>query len=254
MRLDKEMISKIIQRLNSHHSIRLISEEFNLGKSTVYYYYNKIRGKHYSKPHFNCSASEIEGEIVGIFAGDGSQYFEPKKYSYEVNVHFGKVNEDFAIYVKKLYENFFNKKFRLQNDSATQLRLRAQSKEIFHYFKKYIDYDPRLKHCTVKLNNVFPHEFIIGFLRGLFDTDGCLCYSKREKRFRIFYTTTSAELAKQVCMHLRKLNVDCNIYTRDNSHKREKMIYIINILKASTHRFIKKIQPFKARRAGNSVW
>lgn len=33
--------------------------------------------------------SEKEGEIAGIFAGDGSQYFEPKAYYYEVNVHFG---------------------------------------------------------------------------------------------------------------------------------------------------------------------
>ena len=145
--IKKEMIGQISKGV----SINIISKSLNLGKSTIYHYYKKIKGKKYKEPEFKVSFSEKEGEITGIFAGDGSQYFEPKRYHYEVNIHFGAKNLEYLFYVKELYEKFFNKKFRIEKSNPTTLRLRTYSKKSYYYFTNYLDYDPRIKHSTVRL-------------------------------------------------------------------------------------------------------
>ncbi len=196
--------------------------------------------------------SEKEGEIAGIFAGDGSQHFDRKRYDYQVNVHFGKKNYWYALYVKNLFESFFKKRFRLNWDNSSKLRIRTESKEIFNFFANYLTYEPQVKHCTVRLKlNKLPMKFKIGFLRGLFDTDGCLKYIPLEKRTRLYYTTTSRILAKQVSLTLNKLEIKNSIYVRTPIN--EKTVYVVNIPKPATHKFINVVKPMKALRARSSV-
>lgn len=195
------------------------------------------------KPKF----SETEGEIAGIFAGDGSQYFEPKAGHYEVNVHFGGQNYWYALYVKDLFEKFFNKKFRLQKESLNRFRLRTYSKEIFHFFKNYLDYIPQIKHSTVKLKTIdFPMEFKIGFLRGMLDTDGCIRHIHNENRTRIFFCTTSGELSTQIRNLLYEFGINNGRYVSIRKYRNEKPVYYVNIWKDSADKFINLIKPLKA--------
>ncbi len=199
------------------------------------------------KPSF----CEKEGEIAGIFAGDGSQYFHPKRYHYEVNVHFGGKNYDYAIYVKELFESFFKKKFNLKwEKDKTILRLKTYSKEIFYFFKKHhLSYEPKFKHCSVKLKSEkFSQEFKIGFLRGIFDTDGCLYKNSVEKRVRLTFNTTSKNLIKQISDMLTELDIKHGIYIRKpKGILRKKSLYIASIWKESVTKFINTIHPFKAK-------
>ena len=195
------------------------------------------------KPAF----SEIEGEIVGIFAGDGSQHFEPKAYHYEVNVHFGKQNIEYALYVKNLFETFFNKKFRLEKQTLNCLRLRTYSKEIYHFFENYLEYIPQVKHSTVKLkSNTFSTEFKIGFLRGMLDTDGCIRHLPNEKRTRIFFCTTSEELSAQIKNILNEFKINNGRYVSVRKYRNEKPVYYVNVWKDSADKFINLIKPLKA--------
>ena len=180
-----------------------------------------------------------EGEIAGIFAGDGSLYFEPKSYHYTVNIHFGKRNKEYALYVKNLYETFFNKKFRLEKSNPTTIRITTYSKEIYNFFKNYLDYNPKIKHSTVKLKtNKFPLNFKIGFLKGLVDTDGCIWVSKEEKRCKITFCTTSEQLAYQVKDILSELNIKAGLSIQVRKYRNEKPVYYTNIWKCSVDRFI----------------
>ena len=146
-------------------SLNSLSKQFGLYKSTLYYYYKKLNGKKFKEPQFTPSSSEVEGEIVGIFAGDGSQFYESKKCHYEVNVHFGGHNYNYALEVKKLFEGFFNKEFRLSPETLGRYRLRTLSKKIYHYFHHYMEFQSQVKHSTVHLKNLnFPLHFKIGFL------------------------------------------------------------------------------------------
>lgn len=242
--LPPEVKEVLISKIKQGDSINSISKSLGLWKSTIYHHYKKVRGKLYQPPHFITEASEKEGEIVGIFAGDGSQFFEPKKFNYEVNVHFGGHKQAYAEYVKTLFERYFNKKFRLNKEKAGTLRLRTQSKAIFNYFSQYISYQPQIKHCTVYLKNLnLPIGFKIGFLRGLIDTDGSVL-SKKGKTYNITYYTTSNMLANQIQFLLWERDIISSTYRICQKHY--KPIYHVRVLSRSIGTFLKTIQPFKA--------
>lgn len=227
-------------------SINNISKELSLGKSTIYYYYKKLKGRKYSIPSYNIDFSEIEGEIVGIFTGDGSLYHHKESGHYELNVHFGKKNRGYALYVKNLYEGYFNKKFRLETSNPGSLRLKTYSKLLYHYFENHLEYVPQIKHCTVKLKKInFPWEFKLGFLRGLLDTDGTIY--ENTKRIRISYCSTSKILINQVSKILWEFEIQNSIYISNRIQRNDKTVYYASILKPSVDKFINLVQPFKAR-------
>ncbi|MBI2581314.1 hypothetical protein HYV85_05940 [Candidatus Woesearchaeota archaeon] len=246
MRRLPEMLQQEIElEIAEGTSLNAISNSYNIGKSTLYYYYKKIKGKKFVPPNVTPVLSEETGEILGIFAGDGSQYFEARNYHYEINVHFGHKKLAYANYVKALFEGFFKKKFRLQRESH-ELRLRTYSKEIFYFFNNFISYNPKIKHSTVKLiSTSVPANFKIGFLRGLFDTDGSILYIRKQKRVRIAYCTTSLELMRQVKSIMDEFGLKYGVYT--DHPKRHKDIYRMTLWKESNNIFLNTIEPFKKR-------
>lgn len=248
-RLPSETKTKMLQMIKGGNSLNKIARETGLPKTTIYYYSKKINGKKYFEPKFNLEYSEAEGEIAGIFAGDGSQYYEPKRCSYQVNVHFGKT--DYASYVKKLFEYYFNKKFRLQKESKGRSRLRTNSKKIFHHFKNYLQYDSKIKHSTVRLKALtFPKSFLVGFLRGFLDTDGTI-YKRPNGSIRIAYSTTSKTLANQLVKILELFGIKCGYCVAKSS--RFKDLHRVYILKGSNELFLKLVKPFKMKRFGPLV-
>ena len=257
-RLSQEIIEYLKTAILRGTSINKISHESHLAKSTIYYYYKKFKGKKYVIPSFTPGYTETEGELVGIFAGDGSQYFYKKTYRYEVNIHFGIKNKEYAIYVQKLFESFFHHAFRLRAEKNGRiLRLRIESKIVYNYFKNYLNYLPNIKHSTVKLKNMDnPHKFKIGFLRGLIDTDGSVLYKKDRKKVRVDYTTTSKELALQMGFLFKEMNISYGSCVIRRPQKNEKDLYLIYILCVDTDKFLNMVKPFKwknLRARGESV-
>ena len=244
--LEPVVKQELLSQLKQGISINKISKTLGIAKSTIYPHYEKLNGKKYVQPIFTPESSELEGEICGIFAGDGSQYFEPKKFSYEVNVHFGGHKLSYAQYVQELFQIFFNKKFRLRSEKSGALRLRTQSKKIFNYFQNYLDYAPAHKHDTVCLKNLaLPEQFRRGFLRGLIDTDGSVLFDKNQ-RIRIIYHTTSKILAQQLQALLSHFYIQSTlqIYNHALGYKQ---LYRVNIRSRSIDTFLKGVKPFKAQ-------
>lgn len=254
-RLNKDVKEEIITRIKQGISLNKISKSLGIRKSTLYYYYKKIKGKRYQPPKFKINYTEKEGEIVGIFAGDGSQCYTKSNGNYRTVVHFGDCPE-YANYVKRLYENYFHKKWALYKyipkNNHIQYRLRVSDKILFNYFSNYIDYNKHHKHDTVALiSTQLPIGFKIGMLRGLLDTDGTICRCKDGKskfRIRIQYCTTSNKLAKQIQQLLKEINIDS--YITKSNRKGLKDLFGIWLYKKDVARFIKEIQPFKANRLG----
>ena len=134
-RLNHVVKNELIQEIKRGVSINKISSSLRLAKSTIYHHYKKIKGRRNKVLFFKPKATEIEGEIVGIFAGDGSQYFEPKRVKYEVSVHFGYKNKNYALYVRKLFESYFDKKFQFRREKYNKIILKTSSKDIYFYFQ-----------------------------------------------------------------------------------------------------------------------
>ena len=241
---------EIVLLLKQSTSINKISARLNVAKSTIYHHYKKLFGRKIKQPEFIVGSNpEVEGEIVGIFAGDGSQYFDKKAYHYQVNVHFGLKNRRYAEYVKSLFERFFDKHFNLKNEfKHGTLRLQTNSKIIFHFFKNYLNYNCKIKHSTVELKSKKNKRlFYIGFIRGLFDTDGTVSYYPAQKRKIVLLTTTSQTLAKQVKQILEKFKVCCTLHAYDRRHRNEKTIYVVRVLSKSIDTFLNIFNPFKRK-------
>lgn len=244
--LKSQIKGRMYELILAGSSINSISKKLNLGKSTIYYHYKKLKGRKYILPSFKIKYSETEGEIVGIFTGDGSVYHHRASGHYELNVHFGLKNKGYALYVKQLYEAYFNKKFRLESSNPGRLRLRTYSRMLYDFFKNYLDYIPSIKHCTVQLKSIkFPRKFKIGFLRGLLDTDGTIY--KGHNQIRISYCTTSKNLAHQVSQLLEEERIVNSIYVINRKYRNEKTVYHVSILKNSVDKFISIVKPLKSR-------
>ena len=248
VRLDTNLKKLLISEIKAGKSINNICSSLKLGKSTAYYYYKKIRGRKYPVFIYKPTFSEAEGEILGIFVGDGSQYYYKPNWEYQTNIHFGN-NLDYINYVKSLYISYFGPTWSLLKELTKQgnskYRLRAHNRAVFGYFSNYIAYDSHSKHDTVKLKTLdLPKPFKIGLLRGILDTDGTI--SERKSGLRIHYYTTSKVLARQIKILLKEFNIAANIYIL--KRKGLKDLCEINVLQAGVLKFIKVIQPYKARR------
>ncbi|MBW2976842.1 LAGLIDADG family homing endonuclease [Candidatus Woesearchaeota archaeon] len=245
-RLSLELKKEIVNQINNGTSINKISQFLGVYKSTIYYYYKKVKGKRYAPPYVKPNFSGTEGEIVGIFAGDGSQFLVKKRGHYQVTIHFGGHNTIYAEYVRQLYHDYFNKNFRLAKSNDGTIRLLIYSKDIFYYFKNYIEYNPKIKHCTVRLRSInIPLKFKLGFIKGLVDTDGSVLYDRHDKAVRIFYYTTSKELAKQISLILQELSITHTCICRDKINR--KPLYVIRITKKEVNKFLNIIKPFKEK-------
>lgn len=238
---------KIVELIKKGISINKISKQISIAKSTIYYYYKKIKGRKKQPLNLNPSYTKREGEIIGIFIGDGSECYEKKAGHYFVNVHFGLQNKRYLFYVKNLFESYFKKKFRIVQDKNRSIRITTYSKEICDYFKNYLDYDPRIKHSTVKLKTLnLPMEFKIGLIKGLVDTDGHVYFNEKEKKARVSFHTTSKVLALQVGYILDQLGIkySCNVQKRYNW----KPIYNVQLWKRSIENFLNEVKPYKTNK------
>jgi hypothetical protein len=120
-RLHPDKKEKVVRLITAGVSIKQISATTGIAKSTICYYCKKIRGKKKEYPALKQEFSRVSGEIVGIFAGDGSQYFFNKSYHYEVNIHFGAKNRAYAEYVENLFKCFFQRPFSLSREKQGRI-------------------------------------------------------------------------------------------------------------------------------------
>jgi len=253
-RLSKNQKKLILLFLKMGFSLKRISSFLGFGKTTIYYYYRKIKSRKYKEPIYRINYSRREGEIVGIFTGDGSQYYYKNYGHYHTNVHFGDVLA-YVEHVKSLYEGYFNKKWRIwrqvKDEGFISYRLRVIDKKIYFHFFNYIIYDPRSKSDTVRLRTLkLPRSFKIGFIKGLIDTDGWVAKNGKE----IGFCTTSERLAKQVMILFKEFNIESKLRL-EHRPKPRKTMFIIRVSRKSVDNFLNLIKPYKALKlgAGNSA-
>ena len=104
------------------YSLNYIYKRVNISKTTAYYHFRKIKGRTYDMPQPVSDYSRKEGEIIGIFTGDGwFTYYKPNG-EYKGFICFGIKNKDYANYVKELYNSFFDRKFILMMLSNVNFR------------------------------------------------------------------------------------------------------------------------------------
>jgi len=118
--------------------------------------------------------SEDLAEIIGLMMGDGGLYLD-RRNRYQTTVAFNKREKNYLIYVKKLFEDLFDYKFCI-SELKDEFLLRNCSFFVGNYLiKSGIKCGNKVKNKIVVPDWVLGKKaFLLRFVRGFFDTDGCV--------------------------------------------------------------------------------
>ena len=151
-------------------------------------------------------------ELIGIIIGDGSIWYYPDKKAYALEIS-GNAEEEqeYFIEISKFLEQITGKKAKIKvktESNAKTLKLYLYSKEFVEYLINDLKITNKNKTFTAKIDEKFlDWEFSKHVLRGLFDTDGSLYFSKIKGIYnypRLEIKTSSKELAEQIIEILSK--------------------------------------------------
>jgi len=225
----KDMIRKDI-------SLCEINRKTGIAKSTLYHHYKKIKGRKYKLVQISEEDKEKIGEFMGVFAGDGNYYFDKNKYQYKIRIYSGYYEGEYANHLKNFLTELFSKIPRVYSSSKSRVIVTEYySKDIYYLIQKYLVWGDN-KTKTVRLREIqsLDKSFLIGFLRGLFDTDGGIHKPKN----KVAFGTASEKLAYQIKDILSLLGMKPGFYKYKN-----KDFWYIDIYGKRTDRFMMLIRP-----------
>lgn len=165
---------KLIKELSKRSwSINKICSKLNLKKSVVYYWFIKYVNKKSNKVKIKYELEEEIGEVIGAFAGDGNYYFDPRNYEHKIRFYLSPDEEKYAEVLSSKIGKLFNKLPRIYKYSYIII-VEIISKDVSNFIKNYLFWKEN-KTKTVQLIkpiSKYSIDFLRGFCRGLFDTDG----------------------------------------------------------------------------------
>ncbi len=247
-KLSQEQIKQIQQLTASGVSLNKIFRKVGCSKTAAYNYFVKVKGRTYFQPKIHFVNLEEEGEILGLFAGDGCLTTVPRLYRYVVRITFGRGKVASLHRVKPLLERNLGKRFSIKSDGCCFV-LETMSKKIYDYFLTRLDFDSHEKSPSVKLREIPSDErFKIGFIRGLIDTDGTVCRQNHCKVPQIAFYTTSPTLAEQVLIILSDLNFSTTktvLLPGTSRRIANYPLFKIRIRNSACERFLSEIRPFR---------
>tara|TARA_Y100000310_G_C20602352_1_gene773732 strand:+ start:546 stop:1265 length:720 start_codon:yes stop_codon:yes gene_type:complete len=125
--------------------------------------------------------------ICGVLAGDGSIGVRKHKNEYSIKCVGNPKDEKqfYKIVIKPLFKKLFGIDIKLKHhDLNTTYGFTLYSKSLVKYLTEHIGLplgrkDTQLRIPRILLND---EELLLNFIRGVFDTDGCMCFKKRYKK------------------------------------------------------------------------
>lgn len=195
-------------------------------------------------------------EFVGIHFGDGSLMCGPNyKYrvAYACNLH----EVDYVEHFISLFYELFHIKLK------KTIYSHKNCIELYHYSKKFCEYLNNKLHIPAgkKINLVIPDyirsnkSLAIAFLRGLFDTDGCLTIQRHGKyKYLIAKITTSLpEFGDSISELLKSLNIHCFVTKKGKNNRGCDVIIrhlnavtFLNLVKPANSKYYRKMGMYGA--------
>ncbi len=164
-------------------------------------------------------------ELIGIHLGDGSLY-KDKKYGYKI-CYYGNLKKDslYMNYISKLFFKLFNIKPKKGTYTKRNLiRLLVHSKKLFFFYKDCLKLPDGTKK-NLRIPNYIKNNqnFLISFLRGLFDTDGCVTIQKfRKYKYPLIKISTKHKnFAREISSSLRSLDIPSFITIKKDKENHE---------------------------------
>jgi len=159
--------------------------------------------------------------FCGVLTGDGSIYHRQEKSDYIIKC-VGNPSDEVSFYdtilaplIKELFSIDIVTKL---HDSNKTYGFTIHSKDLFRYLVEDLDLPAGKKYDRLKIPSEIKNnnELKINFIRGLFDTDGCICFKKRYKKVPYYpvisLSSKSNKLISEVHQELAELGFKCNIF------------------------------------------
>lgn len=206
-------------------------------------YIEKYVKKDVIKPKMN---SEL-AEIFGIINGDG----HIDKEGREICIVGNALEADYFNYLKDIFERNFNLKFTMFKMRPTALKLRVYSKGLVEILVK--NYGFPFGHKTGKLSipkHVFKSkEFLISYIRGLFDTDGSI-YVRRKKDMVVEIISVDKNYLNQIKEALFSLNFKAGISGKNlYIYNQEDIKRFFEIIKPANSKHLKRFSLYSKNQA-----
>ncbi len=151
--------------------------------------------------------------LCGIFAGDGSLSYRKNKNEYVLTC-VGNPLDEKDLYFQVIGPAFFKvfgytPKMRLY-DGGTTFGFRTYSKNLILYLTQDVGLPLGRKYDSIQIPFcfIFNQSFLFAFLKGLFDTDGCLvCRKQKNGRFYpvLVIPSRNSSFIKQISRILKGL-------------------------------------------------
>jgi len=183
-------------------------------------------------------------ELIGIHFGDGYLQIKPSRY-YRIYYSFNIRDKAYILYVKNLFYTVFNINMSVEERiDRNSVSLYYHSKSLCTFFNKVlkISYGPK-KELSIPVYIKFNKDYLKYFLRGLFDTDGCITIQRMGKyQYKLIKISTVckifAEELKTVFKSLEIKSYICRKTWKDS------VVYDVTIRnKNSFYRFIELVKP-----------
>jgi len=233
-------------------SVNQIQKQTQLPKSTVYYHFRKEVGQKQKQNQPKIPEDpEFKGELCGTFAGDGNFYHEKQNHKYRI-VFTLNIKDDYWKKLRELLTEKLGKEpHTFKQPESNRVRLRYESKIIYKFLKKNLDWEKEDKTGTVCLKQKeFSKKFKKGFLRGLIDTDGHLA----RKQKRLIFNTISQPLSKSTEKLLSDLGIEYKTYHRVDHRENCRDMYRTNVRGAEARRFLIDISPRHPKKQLNKLF
>lgn len=156
-------------------------------------------------------SSEL-AELVGIHFGDGHMT-KRKHHGYRLHYSCNMSEREYMHYITNKFEKLFNISLKLyERSDKSCFELYFLSKTLCIFFNEFLEvpYSPK-KDLRIPKMILKNKEYLISFLRGLFDTDGCVTLQRMGKyTYPLVKITTKDKLfAEQISSSFELLGIPC---------------------------------------------
>lgn len=203
IRVEEELYEK-------YQSLRMVHKLTGIPVSTLWYRLSK-KNRLCRKTIVKEIAEDnelLKGTYVGLWAGDGSRYYDTGFIS---KIHLDKRDEDLAFFCKTIIKRLFKKNVKVYSGGEkNKAAIKIHSKFVYQFPERYLDFSSQ-KSKSVRLKDLGNSEFLKGVLLGLTLSDGYL-------KDKFVFASVSSALAKQVSVLLQRRGFSPKTYV----HKRHK--------------------------------
>jgi ribonucleoside-diphosphate reductase alpha chain len=153
------------------------------------------------------------GQIMGWLIGDG--WLRNDKKNCRVGFSFGGDDKEIFYYLKPIINQLYGYDIKEVLRANGVLDLSYHSKYFVEFFEKLgmMPWQSATKQVPLSIFTA-TREAVIGFLQGLFSSDGTVGCNKKKGNYYIRLTSTSEKLLKQTQLLLLNLGIKSKIYDR----------------------------------------